>query len=454
LPILTAVSVQAYRPKSQRREIPDTKGQGLFLIVEPTGRKSFAIRMRRPDGRTAKLTLGPVDFSDTETADEPTHGAAHTLGQARQRAAEIDRKRKRGIDVIAEIKAEQLRKRSAVADAEANSFTMAVREFFKDYETKKWNTKPRRWRSDAATLGLRYKPGADPATAEPEIIKGGLCETWAKKSVTEIDSYLVHTVVDQARKIKNSTARKLHSALSVLFGWLQRNRRVTINPTGGVWKPGPPAPRDRVLNEAEIKWFWQACDNIGGVFGALYQTLLLTGCRLREPGGMEHDELGDNGVWEVPSSRTKNHLTFLVPLPPLALKIKNEAASNTLIFTTSGKTPVSGFSKAKKNLDAEMAKIAGQPIKPWKVHDLRRTFSTRMNESPDDGGLGIAPHIVEAALNHISGGAKNGVAGTYNKAKYLSEKRAALLRWADHIEGLVADRKPKVVPLAQTGAVP
>ena len=74
-----------------------------------------------------------------------------------------------------------------------------------------------------------------------------------------------------------------------------------------------------------------------------------------------------------------------------------------------------------------------------------------MNESPDDGGLGIAPHIVEACLNHISGGAKAGVAGTYNKAKYLSEKRAALQRWALHIEGLVSGRKAKVVPLRKKG---
>jgi len=101
----------------------------------------------------------------------------------------------------------------------------------------------------------------------------------------------------------------------------------------------------------------------------------------------------------------------------------------------------------KKALDAEMAKIAGKPIKPWRVHDLRRTFSTIMNESPDDGGLGIAPHIVEACLNHVSGASKSGVAGTYNAATYLSEKRVALQRWAAHVEGMVSGRKANVVTL-------
>jgi integrase len=118
------------------------------------------------------------------------------------------------------------------------------------------------------------------------------------------------------------------------------------------------------------------------------------------------------------------------------------------VFTTNGKTAVSGFSKAKRKLDAEMAKIAGAPIKPWRVHDLRRTFSTVLNESPKAaGGLGIAPHIVEACLNHISGAAKSGVAGVYNGAAYLDEKQTALERWANHIEGLVAGRQADVSSL-------
>ena len=60
--------------------------------------------------------------------------------------------------------------------------------------------------------------------------------------------------------------------------------------------------------------------------------------------------------------------------------------------------------------------------------------------------IGIAPHIVEACLNHVSG-ARSGVAGTYNRAAYAAEKKAALERWADHVAGLVAGRKAKVVQL-------
>jgi integrase len=277
----------------------------------------------------------------------------------------------------------------------------------------------------------------------------------------------VEAAVEDARKHgSDSRARKLYSVLSVLFSWLPLKYRVEVNPMIGVKRPGPPASRERVLTSAEIMIFWEATDALGGVFGPLYRTLLLTGCRLREVSGMTRAELGDKGVWEVPSSRTKNHLAFMVPLTQLALDIinavplTNQENETRLVFTTNGKTPVSGFSKAKKALNAEIEKIvkcdqskASDVLpfaKPWRVHDLRRTFSTIMNESPDAGGLGIAPHVVEACLNHISGGAKASVAGVYNKAKYLPEKRIALQRWALHLQGMVGGSAAKVVPLGKS----
>ena len=50
-----------------------------------------------------------------------------------------------------------------------------------------------------------------------------------------------------------------------------------------------------------------------------------------------------------------------------------------------------------------------------------------------DGELGILPHVIEQALNHVSG-AKAGVAGVYNRAKMSDAVRSALQAWADHID--------------------
>ena len=75
----------------------------------------------------------------------------------------------------------------------------------------------------------------------------------------------------------------------------------------------------------------------------------------------------------------------------------------------------------KARLDEAMRQAAdaeGAALQPWRLHDLRRTAATGM------AGIGVAPHVVEAALNHVSG-AKAGVAGTYNVEAYAEERRQA-----------------------------
>ena len=103
--------------------------------------------------------------------------------------------------------------------------------------------------------------------------------------------------------------------------------------------------------------------------------------------------------------------------------------------------PVSGFGKAKARLDErieEMRRLDGlEPMPLWTLHDLRRTMVTVMNEK-----LGFAPHVVEAVVNHMSGLAKVGVAGVYNRALYFDERRRALQNWADYVNGLCDPSSP------------
>src|SRR5262249_8600652 len=106
----------------------------------------------------------------------------------------------------------------------------------------------------------------------------------------------------------------------------------------------------------------------------------------------------------------------------------------------------SGWSKGKAELDdrvADARKKGGvaPPMPAWRLHDLRRSFVTHVNE------CGFAqPHVVEAIVNHVSGHLA-GVAGVYNKALYLAERRQALELWAEHVVGLVEGRARTVVPL-------
>jgi hypothetical protein len=202
MPVLTVPAVRKYAAQARRREIPDTRAPGLYLIIQPkpSGTKSWALRFRRPNGDTAKLTLGRVDFADTETRDEPVLGGALTLRQARELANRIDRERARGIDVVEEYKAQRTRQRAAAADREVNRFRICVSEYFADYKTERWQRRPRGWRADALALGLRYPLDCDPAATEPEVIKGGLVDIWGTKPVADLGAHDVHAVVTEARK--------------------------------------------------------------------------------------------------------------------------------------------------------------------------------------------------------------------------------------------------------------
>jgi hypothetical protein len=85
-------------------------------------------------------------------------------------------------------------------------------------------------------------------------------------------------------------------------------------------------------------------------------------------------------------------------------------------------------------------------VKSWVLHDFRRALSTALHDR-----FGVPPHVVESILGHVSGH-KAGVAGVYNKAAYLEERRRALERWGAHGMELMEDapRKAKVIRLKQS----
>ena len=441
---ITAAAVKNYRPGEGRREIPDGGCPGLYLVIQASGHRSWAMRFRRPNGKPAKLTLGPVDLSGKEAESEPVLDSPLTLASARRLAAEIHRQRAMGRDVVADYDASRRRQKSEHESRAKSTYAAAAKDFIEQYASKK----TRRWRETARLLGLAYPPTG----GEPTRIKGGLCERWNDKPIAEIDGHDIHSLIDETRRSgapglerrsdgpTEARARVMLSCLSKMFSWLVQHRRVSQNPCKDVHRPEASTARDRVLTDAEIVKFWRATDAERKELSALLKLLLLTGCRLNEVAGMTRAELSDDGAtWNIPGSRTKNKRPHVVPLAPLARKMVG-TGSEGFVFTTTGRSPVSGWSKIKRRLDAAMK------IPPWRLHDLRRTAATGMAE------IGIAPHIVEAALNHISG-AKAGVAGTYNRAAYAEEKRAALERWASHVQGLVSERPANVVKMRKATGV-
>ena len=142
----------------------------------------------------------------------------------------------------------------------------------------------------------------------------------------------------------------------------------------------------------------------------------------------------ERGTWTLPAARAKNHRAHTLPIMPMMAEILAQVphmVSNDQLFGRRA----GGFSHwaaSKRALD-QRSGVTG-----WTVHDLRRTTATKMAD------LSIAPHVIEAVLNHQSGH-KAGVAGIYNRSSYEREIKSALAQWHDHLRSIVQGGERKIL---------
>ena len=219
------------------------------------------------------------------------------------------------------------------------------------------------------------------------------------------------------------TAQRARTALSSLFGWAMRQGLVEYNATINAGDLPTSKPRERVLTDQELAAIWNASGRPFG-YDRIVRLLILTGARRQEVGSMTWSEIKD-GVWTIPAERTKNGRAHTLPLMPIASAIVRSLprmVSREQLFGTRG-TGFGGWSRCKQDLDKRCG------VTGWRLHDIRRTVATRMAD------IGVLPHVIEAALNHVSGH-KAGIAGVYNKSAYEREVRTALALWEDHIRSL------------------
>jgi integrase len=243
------------------------------------------------------------------------------------------------------------------------------------------------------------------------------------------------------RKHSGPTAAAARRALSAFFAWAIADGLLgnNANPVNGSHRPDDPKPRERVLTDTELALVWTACGDDD--FGRIARLLILLGSRRAEVGGMRWSEIDfDAGTWTLPAERSKNGRAHKVVLPPTALAIINAIprTNRDHLFGDRAESGFTSFSHSKVDLDR---RLAGK-VKPWRVHDIRRTVATGMAD------IGIEPHHIEATLNHFSGH-RRGVAGVYNRSTYERAVTTALARWNEHVLALVEGHPPKVVPLVR-----
>jgi integrase len=411
-----------------RKEIPDGGLPGLYLVVQPSGAMSWAVRYRF-DGRPKKLTIGSY----------PAFG----LADARKAASAALRTVSEGRDPVEE-------KKLAKTDRASDH----------DHVDKVLD--------DFLTRHVDVKNKASSAKENRRLIDVELRPIWTGRKIQSITRRdIIKLLDDIADRGAAITANRVLALVRKFFNWAIERDIIQASPVANVKAPSVEISRDRVLTHDEIRLVWKASERIGWPFGPMVRILLLTGQRRDEVAGAARSEFhlsAKEPLWVIPKERAKNGVEQPVPLAPSVVDlvkglpvIEGKEGKAKLLLTTTGETPVSGFSKAKESLDAEMLKVAqeeavergddpeGVSVAPWRLHDLRRTCASGM------ASIGQPVHVVEAVLNHKSGTIR-GVSAVYNRYSYQEEKRRALCAWASLVGDIVhgADGD-KVVQIRSAG---
>src|SRR5258708_1292639 len=390
-------------PAKGRVEYFDASFPGLALRVTDKGAKSFCV-FYRLNGRLRRFTIG--SYPQIKPADA-----------RREAQAALDRARA-GTDPT-----EEKRARRDERTPETETFGAVLGDY----------------------LEKHVRPNTRESTylETKRAIEHDALPKWRKRPIGSISHRDVIDLVDEilARGARVQ-ANRTQSQLKTFFKWAVQKKRIAVSPIAEMEPPTQERARDRVLTDDELRWLWASCGEIGWPFGSLVQLLILTAQRRDEVAGMAWAELVlAEKTWAIPRERTKNDRAHEVQLCSRALAILQSLphiGGAGLVFTTTGETPVSGFSQAKRRLDDEMlaakrkalGKQKGDAIPHWTLDDLRRTAATGMAK------LNFPPHVVDRILNHTSGTIR-GVAAVYNRFAYLDERRAALEAWGRYVDNLI-----------------
>jgi integrase len=422
----TQLAVDRLKPPAEGRETHwDRHLPGFGLRVSAPrpgsreGRKTW-VAMGRVDGKPVMATLGTL-------AQIPK------VEKARDAARAALLKMKSGTNPLNERRAEAARRRAEAEEAAARA---------EEAQEGRFAAVAERFVAAPKKRGGARSPGY--ADELRRMLKHDVLPKWGDRSVRSITRSDVNDLIDAKARSRNRPrkgagpgasiqANRLLAALRALFRWAAAQALVDADPTSGVLARGAEEDRDRVLDRREFFFMWHGSDRIGRPFGPIFKLLALTGARKNEVAAMRWAEVDlEQRIWTIPSARTKGDRTHIVHLSDAAIEIlETLPRTGELVFSTTGETPVSGFSAAKRRLDAEMAKEAGAPIPDWRIHDIRRSSATMLAED-----LKVAPQVVDKILNH-SNGVVRGVAAIYNRALHLDERRAALEALGRYIESLV-----------------
>lgn len=410
---LTKRVIDAIQPGTKDAFLWDADPVGFGLKVTPSGGRIFvyqyrAMRTGRAGTVARRYTIGPY--------------GKLTPDQARKRARELAAIVALGDDPMERDRNAREAKEAALSEAKEKArvenelaFDVIAARWLDHYEREKE-------RRPASVRQARL------------VVRNHLSPHLGAKPIPKVERRDVAAIIDKIPAERRGMRRAVYAYGRILFGWAVAREMADSNPFIGMEKPVAPKARDRVLDENELRSFWKSTDGLHPLFAALFRLLLVTGQRRSEVAELRWGELDREALlWTIPAARAKNGKAHLVPLSDMAIAELDAIAggedwpTSGFVLSTTGNTPVSGISKAKRALDTAMG------VDDWRLHDLRRSVATELQK------IGTRFEVTEAILNHLSG-AKGGIAGVYQRHDWADEKRTALNAWARRLMEIIENK--------------
>ncbi|MAY61480.1 MAG: hypothetical protein CML29_04650 [Rhizobiales bacterium] len=413
--------------KGKRLELRDEEEAGLIFRVTEKGKRSWSVRYVNASGEHRRKSIGPFP--------------SISLSRAREEARKIKGAVAGGADLVQDTRlarAEAMTKKLRTLEGLAESY-------FVD-----------------ATLGL-HRPNARGAKRdstlreERRVFDKLIKKEMGALPLADIKRADIQALVSRLSKKAPSNGRHARNVIRQLMSYALSKDLIPANPAHDI-AVITPTPRERVLDDDEIRAIWRACTQPGAVeklalsieMGIALRLALATLQRGGEVIGAHWTEIDlDKRLWTVPAARMKGKRPHVVPLNEIATGLLLEASeamgAEGHVFKSSaeerGHFDRHAFTRSMNRLTTALKIPRATP------HDFRRTGATNLTSER----IGIPRFVVSQVLAHSgdTGGSAVVTGRHYDLYDYLAEKRRALDAWGRLLTEIVSgeSRSENVIPL-------
>ena len=381
-------------------------GDGLFLMIDKRGGKSWILRVQK-DGKRRDIGLGSA--------------AKVPLKLARERAVIVRCQVEAGIDPVAE------RRKAAGIPTFREAAALVHAEHKVGWKNGKHQ---KQWLSTLAAYAFPAFGDVAVSIVDGPMVRDALAAIWLTKP---------------------ETARRLRQRIGKVIDWAVAKGYRDTALAMAVIDRALPKQRDTVkhhpaLPYAQVPAFMVDLRSRESMGRLALEALILTTVRSGDVRGMKWGEIDlANKLWSVPveDGRGKGGRIHIVPLSPQMLALLERATpykrdDSDLVFPGQGRGKMLSdmtLNKAVKDMHAAAIKAGGAGYidpnqnKVATAHGFRSTFADWVSEATN-----FSAEVREAAMAHVE---RNKVKAAYTRTDYLEKRRPVMAAWADYCKGTI-----------------